>query len=69
MQLQLRNNLAYFWRCIPSWQDDTVYFVGEFIDGLTLTDWLTGCQLASREAAQLCVKMLARCITQGVMAS
>jgi formylglycine-generating enzyme required for sulfatase activity len=38
-------------------EDDTVYIVSECIDGLTLTDWLTGQRPTPRESAELCVKI------------
>ena len=36
---------------------DTVYIVSDFIDGVTLADWLTGQRLAPREAANLVRKV------------
>jgi tetratricopeptide (TPR) repeat protein len=36
---------------------DTVYIVSDFIRGSTLSDWLTGQKLTSREAAELCAKI------------
>lgn len=36
---------------------DTLYIISEFVRGLTLADWLTGQQLTSREAAELCRKI------------
>jgi tRNA A-37 threonylcarbamoyl transferase component Bud32 len=33
---------------------DSVYIVSDFVRGVTLGDWLTGQQLTSREAAELC---------------
>ena len=33
---------------------DTVYIVSDFVDGLTLSDWLTGQRATPREAADLC---------------
>ncbi len=33
---------------------DTIYIVSDFVRGVTLGDWLTGQQLTSREAAELC---------------
>ncbi len=38
-------------------EDDRVYIVSDFVDGLTLSDWLTGMQLTPSEAAKLCVKL------------
>lgn len=36
---------------------DSVYIVSDFIRGVTLDDWLTGQQLTSREAAELCAEI------------
>jgi hypothetical protein len=36
-------------------EDGTLYIVSDFIEGLSLADWLTGQQLTSREAVKLCV--------------
>jgi serine/threonine protein kinase len=36
-------------------EDGTLYIVSDFIEGLSLADWLTGQQLTTREAAELCV--------------
>jgi WD40 repeat protein len=36
-------------------EDDTLYIVSDFIEGLSLADRLTGPQLPTREAAELCV--------------
>jgi tetratricopeptide (TPR) repeat protein/tRNA A-37 threonylcarbamoyl transferase component Bud32 len=36
---------------------DSVYIVSDFVRGVTLGDWLTGQQLTSREAAELCAKI------------
>jgi WD40 repeat protein len=36
---------------------DSVYIVSNFVRGVTLGDWLTGQQLTSREAAELCAKI------------
>jgi tetratricopeptide (TPR) repeat protein len=36
---------------------DNVYIVSDFVRGVTLGDWLTGQQLTSREAAELCAKI------------
>ncbi|HEX3600640.1 MAG TPA: protein kinase [Lacipirellulaceae bacterium] len=33
---------------------DSIYIVSDFVRGVTLGDWLTGQQLTSREAAELC---------------
>ncbi|MFT5325929.1 MAG: serine/threonine protein kinase/WD40 repeat protein [Planctomycetaceae bacterium] len=38
-------------------EDDTIYIASDLIDGLTLSDWLSGQQLTSREAAELCAKI------------
>ena len=35
----------------------TLYIVSDFVDGLTLSDWLTGMTPAPREAASLCAKI------------
>jgi WD40 repeat protein/tRNA A-37 threonylcarbamoyl transferase component Bud32 len=40
-------------------EGDTVYIVSELIDGLTLSDWLTGYQPGPREAVALCIKIAA----------
>jgi len=37
--------------------NDTVFIVSDLIEGLTLSDWLTGQQLTFREAAELCTKL------------
>lgn len=37
--------------------DSTVYIVTDYVQGLTLSDWLTGQRLTPREAAQLCVTL------------
>ena len=37
--------------------DQTAYIASEFVDGLTLSDWLTGQQLSTREAVTLCVTL------------
>jgi hypothetical protein len=37
--------------------EDSVYIVSDFVRGVTLGDWLTGQQLTSREAAELCAKI------------
>ena len=37
--------------------DNGLYLVSEFIDGLTLSDWLTGQRLTPREAASLVAKL------------
>ena len=36
-------------------EDDTLYIVSDFVEGLSLADWLSGQQLTAREAAELCV--------------
>jgi serine/threonine-protein kinase len=36
---------------------DSVYIVSDFVRGVTLGDWLTGQQLTSREAAELCANV------------
>jgi len=36
---------------------DSVYIVSDLVRGVTLGDWLTGQQLTSREAAELCAKI------------
>jgi tetratricopeptide (TPR) repeat protein len=36
---------------------DTVYIVSDFVRGASLSDWLTGQKVTSREAAELCVKV------------
>jgi len=38
-------------------QEDTVYIVSDYVQGLTLADWLSGQRLTSREAAELCAKL------------
>jgi len=38
-------------------EDDTVFIVSDFVEGVTLADWLTGQQVTAREAAELCVKI------------
>lgn len=38
-------------------ENDTVYIVSDFVDGLTLTDWLTGQRATTAEAARLCVQI------------
>jgi tRNA A-37 threonylcarbamoyl transferase component Bud32 len=38
---------------------DSLYIVSDFVHGVTLNDWLTGQQLTSREAAELCAKIAA----------
>ena len=37
--------------------DESVYIVSDFVNGVTLSDWLTGQSLTPREAAELCVKI------------
>jgi serine/threonine-protein kinase len=36
---------------------DSIYIVSDFVRGVTLSDWLSGQQLTSREAAELCAKI------------
>jgi tetratricopeptide (TPR) repeat protein/tRNA A-37 threonylcarbamoyl transferase component Bud32/ribosomal protein S27E len=36
---------------------DNIYIVSDFVRGVTLREWITGQQLTSREAAELCVKI------------
>jgi WD40 repeat protein/tRNA A-37 threonylcarbamoyl transferase component Bud32 len=38
-------------------EGDTVYIVSDLVDGLSLSDWLTGQQVTVREAARLCHKI------------
>ena len=38
-------------------EGDTLYIVSEFVEGLSLADWLTGQRPTYREAAELCVKI------------
>jgi WD40 repeat protein len=38
-------------------EDDTIYIVSDFVDGLDLADRLTGQRLSFREAAELCLKV------------
>ena len=38
-------------------EDDTVFIVSDYVDGLTLADWLTGQSLTPREAAALAAKI------------
>ncbi|MEQ9379757.1 MAG: protein kinase [Pirellulales bacterium] len=38
-------------------QGDTVYIVSDLVRGVALNEWLTGQQLTSREAAELCAKL------------
>ena len=38
-------------------KDDTLYIVSDFIEGLSLADWLTGKRLTQREAATLCATL------------
>ena len=38
-------------------EDGQVYIVSDYVEGLTLADWLVGQQLTSRTAAELCVKV------------
>jgi WD40 repeat protein/tRNA A-37 threonylcarbamoyl transferase component Bud32 len=37
-------------------EEDTVYIVSDYVEGLTLADWLTDQRLTAREAAELCAK-------------
>ena len=36
---------------------ESLYIVSDFVRGITLTDWLSGQQVTSREAAELCKKL------------
>ena len=38
-------------------EDGQVYIVSDYVEGLTLADWLVGQQLTSRTAAELCVTL------------
>ena len=38
-------------------EEDTVYIVSDYVEGLTLADWLTGQRVSSREAAELCARI------------
>ena len=38
-------------------EDETLYIVSEFVEGLSLADWLTGQRPTYRESAELCVKI------------
>ena len=38
-------------------EDDTVFIVSEYVQGVTLAEWLTAKQMSVREAAQLCEKL------------
>ena len=38
-------------------QDGQVYIVSDYIDGMTLADWLFGRELSARGAATICVKL------------
>ena len=38
-------------------QDDQLYIVSDYIQGITLADWLTGKRPTPREAAELCAKI------------
>jgi serine/threonine protein kinase len=40
-------------------ENGQVYIVSDLVDGLSLSDWLTGQKLTSREAAELCAKVAA----------
>lgn len=37
--------------------EDTVYIVSDLVEGVTLTDWLSGQKPSSREAAKLCLQI------------
>ena len=37
--------------------DESLYIVSDFVEGITLADWLTGYQPSPREAARLCAKI------------
>ncbi len=39
--------------------DDLIYLISDYIEGLTLSDWLSGQQLTVREAAEICAKVAA----------
>ena len=38
-------------------EDDTVFIVSEYVQGVTLAEWLTAKQMSVREAAELCAKL------------
>ena len=38
-------------------EDETLYIVSEFVDGLSLADWLTGQRPTYRESSDLCIKI------------
>ncbi|MFC1596843.1 protein kinase [Planctomycetota bacterium] len=38
-------------------EEDTVFIVSDYVDGVTLAEWLTGKSLSAREAAELCAKV------------
>jgi len=38
-------------------EDDSIYIVGDFVEGASLKEWLTGQRLTPREAAELCIKV------------
>lgn len=38
-------------------QDDTIYIVSDFVDGVTLKEWTAEKQLTPKEAAALCIKI------------
>ncbi len=38
-------------------EDDTIYIVSDYINGVSLNEWLTAKVLSPREAAQLCAKL------------
>ena len=38
-------------------EDDSIYIVSDFVEGASLSEWLTGQRLTPREAAGLCIKV------------
>lgn len=51
-------------------EGDTVYIVSDLVDGLSLSDWISGQQVTAREAARLCCKIgeaLEHAHSQGVI--
>jgi serine/threonine protein kinase len=38
-------------------ESDTIYIVSDFVEGLSLADWLTAQQLTFQESSELCVKI------------
>jgi uncharacterized protein with WD repeat len=38
-------------------EEDTIYIVSDYVQGITLADWLTGQRLSNREAAELCAEI------------